>query len=145
MVRGPGRLPTAYLIAKSVFRDERSAEFVVDADLGDVQLLADIDACGQRSVGVVTRHGFRSKIQIVVFSLHRPARIEGIFDADAAEPSGARLGSTDGVGGGERLIAVERPGLTALCVKQHPVPSVADPACDVGNIARLGMTDESRV
>src|SRR6185369_10116232 len=102
--KSPGTRPGASMLvavdARSVLRDDRAAELVVDAGGDEIDVRPDAigaeEGASRRDEGV----GTVLHEQVIVFDADRPVRSEGVFEADAdrAAPAGVVTGD-----GGEHI------------------------------------------
>src|ERR1700686_2738312 len=98
--KSPGPRPGALissLVARSVLRDDRAAELVVQADGDQVDVLLDVVGAGghpgnREDAGEAVVVGAHE--QMVVFDGGRPVRSEAVFEADANRATPTGVGRT---------------------------------------------------
>ena len=122
-------------LGRSVFRNAKNAEAIVEAHREHIHVLADpIERIAKQrvtkdQVRIVERFVGVTHEQVVVFETNRPIRREAIFKSDAhsAAPAGRLIrGETKSSHCIKEVKAIARGRRAALQVKQCRVPGIPD-------------------
>src|SRR5947207_1400168 len=134
---------------RSVRRDDRAAELVVQAGGDEIDVLT--DAVGAEGEAARRGEGVGTVLheQVIVLDANRPVRGEGVFEAgaDRAAPAGVVAGDASERAGCYAVdaVAVRGHGSTALDVEQDVVDGVTDLAGEQAERIDVRMVAESRV
>ena len=123
---------------------------VIDASLEGIDRVIrhrdGLDKCSSRRVSV---QGLRAEVVIVVFNLRAPVWREHVLQTHAegvAISPGVRSTIVDYAGSGDDDVGpIIGPSITAFRVKQHAVPSVANPAGSREYLVEIGAAIERRI